>query len=127
MHTPTSPCTQQKQDGCYDNSILLFQLHVLLVVRRLLFKIGMYACTYDVYASFICDSIVIIIDVHPTHISLTHGFQGNKHIMDVIIMTHAYSMCRMPSLPSQINEACDEQLLLATKYCYGRKENMQLR
>ena len=83
--------------------------------------------SYDVYTSFICDSIVIIIDVHPTHISLTHGFQGNKHVMDVIIMTHAYSMCRMPSLPSQINEACDEQLLLATKYCYGRKENMQLR
>ena len=77
--------------------------------------------------SSICDSIVIIIDVHPTHISLTHGFQGNKHVMDVIIMTHAYSICRMPSLPSQINEACDEQLLLATKYCYGRKENMQLR
>ena len=87
--------------------------------------------SYDVYASFICDSIciVIIIDVHPTHISLTHGFQGNKHVMDVIIMTHAYSICRMPSLPSQnlINETCDEQLLLATKYCYGRKENMQLR
>ena len=78
--------------------------------------------SYDVYASFICDSIV---DVHPTHIPLTHGFQGNKHVVDV--MTHAYSMCRMPSLLSQINEACDEQLLLATKYCYGRKENMQLR
>ena len=46
--------------------------------------------SYDVYASFICYSIVIIIDVHPTHISLTHGFQGNKHVMDVLIMTHAY-------------------------------------
>ena len=63
------PCyTQQKRDGCYDNSIWLFQLHVLLVVRRLLCKIDMYASTfishivtfsYDVYASFICDSIVI--------------------------------------------------------------------
>ena len=38
-----------------------------------------------------------------------------------------YSMSRMPSLLSKINEACDEQLLLSTKYCYGRKENMQLR
>ena len=81
--------TQQKRDGCYDNSILLFQLHVLLVVRRLLCKIDMYASTfishiitfsYDVYASFICD---IIIDVYPTHIPLTHGFQGNKYVMDV--------------------------------------------
>ena len=84
--------TQQKRDGCYDNSISLFQLHVLLVVRRLLCKIDMYASTfiphiitfsYDVYASFICDSIVIIIAVHPTHIPITHGFQGNKHVMDV--------------------------------------------
>ena len=108
--------TQQKQDGCYDNSILLFQLHVLLVVRRLLCKIDMYASTfishiitfsYDVYASFICDSIV---DVHPTHIPLTHGFQGTS--MSWMLMTHAYSMCRMPSSLSQINEACDEQLLL---------------
>ena len=39
--------------------------------------------SYDVYASFICDSIVIIIDVYPTHIPLTHRFQGNKHVMDV--------------------------------------------
>ena len=83
-----------------------------------------YTFSYDVYASFICDSIVIIIDVHPTHISLTHGFQGNKHVMDVLIMTHAYSMCRMPSLPSQINEACDEQLLLVTKYCYHRRGSL---
>jgi hypothetical protein len=54
--------------------------------------IDMYASTfishiitfsYDVYASFICDSIVIVIDVYPTHIPLTHGFQGNKHVMDV--------------------------------------------
>ena len=89
------------------------QLHVLLVVRRLLCKIDMYASTfithiitfsYDVYASFICDSIVIIIDVHPTHIPLTHGFQGNKHVVDV--NDHAYSMCRMPSLLSKINETC---------------------
>ena len=95
LHTFTigsSVVSQQKRDGCYDNSILLFQLHVLLVVCRLLCKIDMYASTfishiitfsYDVYGSFICDSIVIIIDVYPTHIPLTHGFQGNKHVMDV--------------------------------------------
>ena len=34
--------------------------------------------SYGVYASFICDSIVIFIDVHPTNIPLTHGFQGNS-------------------------------------------------
>ena len=70
--------TQQKRDGCYDNSIWLFQLHVLLLVRRLLCKIDMYASTfishitfsYDVYALLVCDSIVIIIDVHPTRIPL---------------------------------------------------------
>ena len=45
--------------------------------------------------------------------------------MSWMLMTHAYSMRRMPSL--LLNEARDEQLLLATKYCYGRKENMQLR
>ena len=84
-----SQTAQQKQDGCYDNSISLFQLHVLLVVRRLRCKIDMYASTfishiitfsYDVYASFICDSMV---DVYPTHIPLTHGFQGNKHVVNV--------------------------------------------
>ena len=80
--------------------------------------------SYDVYASFICDSIVIIIDVYPTH----HLYMDSRETsMSWMLMTHAYSMCRMPSLLTQINEACDEQLLLATKYCYGRKENMQLR
>ena len=39
--------------------------------------------SYDVYASFIFDSVIIIIDMHPTHIPLTHGFQGNKHAVDV--------------------------------------------
>ena len=39
--------------------------------------------SYDVYASLICNSIIIIIDVHPTHIPLTHGFQGNKYVVNV--------------------------------------------
>ena len=37
-----------------------------------------------------------------------------------------YSMCRMPSLLSQINEACVEHAVAVPKYCYGREENMQL-
>ena len=45
--------TQQKRDGCYDNSILLFQLHILLVVRRLLCKIGMHACIFTHHYFFL--------------------------------------------------------------------------
>ena len=38
--------TQQKRDDCYDNSIWLFQLHVLLIVCRLLCKIDKHASTF---------------------------------------------------------------------------------
>ena len=69
--------------------------------------------------SFICDSIVIIIDMHPTHIPLTHGFQGNKHVMDVNDPC-LYIVCvgcpLYYNIISKINEACDEQLL--SIYCY---------
>ena len=41
----SSARTQQKRDDYYDNSISLFQLHVLLVVRRLLCKIDV-LCIY---------------------------------------------------------------------------------
>ena len=58
-----------------DSSVKLICMHLYTFISHII------TFSYDVYASFICDCIVI--DVHPTHISLTHGFQGNKHVMDV--------------------------------------------
>ena len=47
--------SQQKRDGCYDNSIILwlFQLHVFLVVRRLLCKIDKYASIHSFHTSLL--------------------------------------------------------------------------
>ena len=65
----------------------------------------------------------VIVDIYPTHIPLTHGFQRKiNELADilcvvVVIMTHAYSIICVgcPSyIRSQINEACNEQLL---NYC----------
>ena len=62
-------------------SLLFVDSSVKLIFMHLhSFHTSLLTFSYDVYASFICD---IIIDVYPTHIPLTHGFQGNKHVMDV--------------------------------------------
>ena len=84
--------SQQKRYGCYDNAICSCMYSLLFVdffVKLI--------CSYIIHSFhtsffFLCMMcmphssvmyIYIYIDVHPTHIPLTHGFQGNKHVVDV--------------------------------------------
>ena len=72
---------------------LLFKIASTFISHIITFSYDVYACDsiviiIDVHPTHIpltsvIYSIVIIIDVHPTHIPLTHGFQGNKHVVDV--------------------------------------------
>ena len=60
-------------------------MHVLLVVDSSV-QLHLHSFHTSLLFATICmphSSVIVIIDMHPTHISLTHGFQGKEHIVDV--------------------------------------------